>query len=167
MVINMLTADYEQAYISSFAKVNAVLNYEYETHINVINMNEEEQEKNNDNNLQDINYEIELKKINGEEINGYISVCFQKENGALTVIADKKIDEEITKKVVKDVSLALNEEPLASYNFKNLKVFIIYHFVYVKENITVDNKKILEELKALDQIENLNYEINLDNKIYK
>lgn len=166
MVINMLTADYEQAYISSFAKVNAVLNYEYETHINVINMNEEEQEKNNDNNLQDINYEIELKKINGEEINGYISVCFQKENGALTVIADKKIDEEITKKVVKDVSLALNEEPLASYNFKDLKDFIIYHFVYVKENIIIDNKKLLEDLKKSGEIENLKLDIIINPPTY-
>ncbi len=161
-----LTAEYEQAYISSFAKVNAVLNYEYETHINVINMNEEKQEKNNDDNLQDINYEIELKKVNGEEINGYISVCFQKENGALTVIADKKIDEEIIKKVVKDVSLALNEEPLASYNFKVLKDFIIYHFVYVKENVIIDNKKILEDFKSLGQIENLDYNIVVNPPAY-
>lgn len=161
-----LTAYYEQAYISSFAKVNAVLNYEYETHINVINMNEEEQEKNNDDNLQDINYEIELKKVNGEEINGYISVCFQKENGALTVIADKKIDEEITRKVVKDVSLALNEEPLASYNFKDLNNFIIYHFVYVKENVIIDNKKILEDFKSLGQIENLDYNIVINPPTY-
>ncbi len=161
-----LTAEYEQAYISSFAKVNAVLNYEYETHINVINMNEEKQEKNNDDNLQDINYEIELKKVNGEEINGYISVCFQKENGALTVIANKKIDEKIIKKVVKDVSLALNEEPLASYNFKVLKDFIIYHFVYVKENVIIDNKKILEDFKSLGQIENLDYNIVVNPPAY-
>lgn len=67
------------------------------------------------------NYEIKIKSVNKEEIKENLSICFQKKNGALTIIANKKIDEEITKKLVKDVSLALNKNPIASYNFKDLK----------------------------------------------
>lgn len=147
MVINMknpLTAEYEQAYISNFTKVFTVLNEEYEVHV------EPGKEE---------NYELNIKKINDEEINDYLSVCFQKQNGALTVIADKKIDEEIIKKLVKDVSLALNIDPLASYNFKDLKDYIVYHFVYVKENVIVDNKNLLEKLKISKKIENLDYNV--------
>ncbi len=154
MVINMknrLTAEYEQAYISNFTKVFTVLNEECEMHV----LPGEEE-----------NYEINIKKINDVEINDYLSICFQKQNGALTIIADKKIDEEITKKIVKDVSLALNEDPLASYNFKDLKDFIIYHFVYVKENVIIDNRKILEDLKTYNQIENLDYEIIINPPTY-
>ena len=147
MVINMknpLTAEYEQAYISNFTKVFTVLNEEYEVHV------EPGKEE---------NYELNIKKINDEEINNYLSVCFQKQNGALTVIADKKIDEEITKKLVKDVSLALNIDPMASYNFKDLKDYIVYHFVYVKENVIVDNKNLLEKIKISKEIENLDYNV--------
>ena len=147
MVINMknpLTAEYEQAYISNFTKVFTVLNEEYEVHV------EPGKEE---------NYELNIKKINDEEINDYLSVCFQKQNGALTVIADKKIDEEITIKLVKDVSLALNIDPMASYNFKDLKDYIVYHFVYVKENVIVDNKNLLEKLKISKEIENLDYNV--------
>lgn len=154
MVINMknvLTAEYEQAYISNFTKVFTVLNEEYKVHVEP---GEEE------------NYELNITKINDEEITGYLSVCFQKQNGALTVVVDKKIDEEITKKLVKDVALALNEEPIASYNFKDLKDIIIYHFEYVKENKIIDNKKILEDFKALGQIENLNYNIIVNPPTY-
>lgn len=156
-----LTAEYEQAYISSFAKVLAVLNSEYETHVEEIVMDDEKKDK-----VKDINYEIELKKVNGEDIGDYLSVCFQKENGALTVIASKNIDDEIIKKLVKDVYLALNEKPLASYNFKDLSEYVVYHFVYVKENIIVDNKKILEDLKAIGQIENLDYSVSVNPPIY-
>lgn len=141
---NPLTAEYEQAYISNFTKVFTVLNEEYEVHV------EPGKEE---------NYELNIKKINDEEINDYLSVCFQKQNGALTVIADKKIDEEIIKKLVKDVSLALNIDPLASYNFKDLKDYIVYHFVYVKENVIVDNKNLLEKLKISKEIENLDYNV--------
>jgi len=141
---NPLTAEYEQAYISNFTKVFTVLNEEYEVHV------EPGKEE---------NYELNIKKINDEEINDYLSVCFQKQNGALTVIADKKIDEEITKKLVKDVSLALNIDPMASYNFKDLKDYIVYHFVYVKENVIVDNKNLLEKLKISKEIENLDYNV--------
>ena len=140
----MLTADYEKAYISSFVKIFAVLKEEYDVLVK---------------NGECENYEIEIKNINKEEIKDYLSICFQKQNGALTIIADKKIDEQIIKKLVKDISLALNEEPLASYNFKDLNGFIIYHFEYVKENKIIDNTKILEDLKKLGKIENLDYSI--------
>ena len=145
MVINMLTADYEKAYISSFVKIFAVLKEEYDVLVK---------------NGECENYEIEIKNINKEEIKDYLSICFQKQNGALTIIVDKKIDKETTEKVVKDISLALNEKPLASYNFKDLNEFIIYQFEYVKENKIIDNKKILEDLTKLGEIENLNYNIN-------
>lgn len=141
----MLTANYEKEYISAFSKIFTVLQNEYEVLVK---------------NGECENYEIEIKNINKEEIKDYLSICFQKQNGALTIIADKKIDEEIIKKVVKDISFALNIDPIASYNFKDLSDYIVYHFEYVKENIIIDNKKIIEDLKKLEKIENLNYDIN-------
>lgn len=151
MVINMLTATYEQAYISSFAKIFTVLKEEYEC---VVKQGECE------------NYEIEINCINGQEINDYLSICFQKQNGSLTVIASVKIEDEIVKKLVTDISLALNMDPFASYNFKDLKDYKIYHFSYVTENVLVDNKKLLEELKKQDEIENLCFEIKISPLTY-
>lgn len=141
----MLTKEYEQGYISSFAKIFTVLKEEYEC---LVKQGECE------------NYEIEIKSINDEEIKDYLSICFQKQNGSLIIASSKNINEEITKKVVKDVSLALNESPLASYNFKDLKDYVIYHFSYVKENVLIDNRQILNDLKVKDEIENLNFDIN-------
>ena len=141
----MLTAEYEQSYISSFAKIFTVLKEEYEC---LVKQGECE------------NYEIEIKSINNEDIKDYLSICFQKQNGSLIIASSKNINEEITKKVVKDVSLALNESPLASYNFKDLKDYVIYHFSYVKENVLIDNRQILNDLKVKDEIENLNFDIN-------
>lgn len=63
MMINMLTATYEQAYISSFAKIFTILKEEYEC---IVKQGECE------------NYEIEINGINGQEINDYLSICFQK-----------------------------------------------------------------------------------------
>ncbi|HIU40173.1 MAG TPA: hypothetical protein IAB68_02585 [Candidatus Aphodocola excrementigallinarum] len=141
----MLTKEYEQGYISSFAKIFTVLKEEYEC---LVKQGECE------------NYEIEIKSINNEDIKDYLSICFQKQNGSLIIASSKNINEEITKKVVKDVSLALNESPLASYNFKDLKDYVIYHFSYVKENVLIDNRQILNDLKVKDEIENLNFDIN-------
>ena len=147
----MLTADYEQAYISSFAKIFTMIKNEYEVLVK---------------NSECENYEIEIKNVNKEEIKDYLSICFQKQNGALIIIADKKIDEEITKKLVKNISLALNKKPIASYNFKDLSEFIVYHFEYVRENKIIDNEKILEDLKKLGKIENLVYDINITPYFY-
>ena len=141
----MLTKEYEQGYISSFAKIFTVLKEEYEC---LVKQGECE------------NYEIEIKSINNEDIKDYLSICFQKQNGSLIIASSKNINEEITKKVVKDVSLDLNESPLASYNFKDLKDYVIYHFSYVKENVLIDNRQILNDLKVKDEIENLNFDIN-------
>ena len=141
----MLTKEYEQGYISSFAKIFTVLKEEYEC---LVKQGECE------------NYEIEIKSINNEDIKDYLSICFQKQNGSLIIASSKNINEEITKKVVKDVSLALNESPLASYNFKDLKDYVIYHFSYVKENVLIDNRQILNDLKVKDEIENLHFDIN-------
>ena len=143
----MLTAEYEQSYISSFAKISAILKEEYEY---VVKPGECE------------NFEIEIKNVNSEEIKEYLSICFQKQNGSLIIIASKNIDEDIIKKLVKDVSLALNINPLASYNFKDLKDYVIYHFSYVIENVLVDNKKIIEDLKTSGEIENLDFNININ-----
>lgn len=141
----MLTAEYEQSYISSFAKIFTVLKEEYEC---IVKQGECE------------NYEIEIKSINNEEIKDYLSICFQKQNGSLIIVSSKNINEEITKKLVKDVSLALNISPLASYNFKDLKDYVIYHFSYVTEKSIIDNKQIIKDLKAREEIENLNFDIN-------
>ncbi len=141
----MLTKEYEQGYISAFAKIFTVLKEEYEC---LVKQGECE------------NYEIEIKSINNEDIKDYLSICFQKQNGSLIIASSKSIKEKIIKKLVKDVSLALNESPLASYNFKDLKDYIIYHFSYVKENVLIDNRQILNDLKVKDEIENLNFDIN-------
>ena len=145
MVIKMLTAEYEQSYISSFAKIFTILKDEYEC---MVKQGECE------------NYEIEIKSINDEEIKDYLSICFQKQNGSLIIVSSKNINEEITKKVVKDVSLALNISPLASYIFKDLKDYVIYQFSYVTEKPIIDNKQIIKDLKAREEIENLNFDIN-------
>ena len=145
MVINMLNADYEQAYVSTFAKIFAILKEEYE--VNVIPGEEE-------------NYEVEIKSINHMEVSEYLSICFQKQNGSLTIVASKKINDELIEKLVRDIALAINENPVASYNFKDLKDYVIYHFSYVKENVLIDNKKIIDDLKASNQIENLNYNLS-------
>ena len=84
----MLTAEYEQSYISSFAKIFAILKEEYEC---VVKQGERE------------NFEIEIKSINNEEIKDYLSICFQKQNGSLIIVSSKNINEEIIKKLVKDV----------------------------------------------------------------
>lgn len=151
MVIKMLTAEYEQSYISSFAKIFTILKDEYEC---MVKQGECE------------NYEIEIKSINNEDIKDYLSICFQKQNGSLIIIASKNINEEITKKVVKDVSLALNTSPLASYNFKDLKDYVIYHFSYVTEKPIIDNKQIIKDLKTKEEIENLNFDININPLTY-
>lgn len=147
----MLTASYEQAYISSFTKIFTVLKNEYEC---IVKQGECE------------NYEIEIKSINKEKIKEYLSICFQKQNGSLTVISSIKIKDEIIKKLIKDISLALNINPIASYNFKNLKDYIIYHFSYVTENMLIDNRKILEDLKVNEEIENLDFNIKINLLIY-
>lgn len=147
----MLTAEYEQSYISSFAKIFTILKDEYEC---VVKQGECE------------NYEIEIKSINDEEIKDYLSICFQKQNGSLIIVSSKNINEEITKKVVKDVSLALNISPLASYIFKDLKDYVIYHFSYVTEKPIIDNKQIIKDLKAREEIENLNFDININPLTY-
>lgn len=141
----MLTKEYEQGYISSFAKIFTVLKERYEC---MVKQGECE------------NYEIEIKSVNDKEINDYLSICFQKQNGSLIIVASKKVNEDVIKKLVKDVSLALNESPLASYNFKDLKDYLVYHFSYVTENVLIDNKQILKDLKAKEEIENLNFDIN-------
>lgn len=147
----MLTASYEQAYISSFTKIFTILKNEYEC---IVKQGECE------------NYEIEIKSINKEKIKECLSICFQKQNGSLTVISSIKIKDKIIKKLVKDISLALNINPIASYNFKDLKDYIIYHFSYVTENILIDNMKILEDLKVNEKIENLNFNIKINPLIY-
>ena len=147
----MLTAEYEQSYISSFAKIFTILKDEYEC---MVKQGECE------------NYEIEIKSINDEEIKDYLSICFQKQNGSLIIVSSKNINEEITKKVVKDVSLALNISPRASYIFKDLKDYVIYHFSYVTEKPIIDNKQIIKDLKAREEIENLNFDININPLTY-
>lgn len=140
----MLNADYEQSYISSFTKVFAILKEDYEVYVKP---------------GQKDNYEIEINKINNKDISKNLSICFQKQNGSLTIIASKNISEEFIKKLVKDISFALNDNPLASYNFKDFKDYIIYHFSYVKENGIIDNKKLLEDLEKNNEIENINFNI--------
>lgn len=141
----MLNADYEKAYISSFAKIFRVLQDEYEVSIKTGGYE---------------NYEVNIKSINKESVNGYLSICFQKQNGSLTVIAENSIDNDIVNKLVKDISLALDINPISSYNFKDLNNYTVYHFSYVLQNPIIDNKKIIEDLANSGEIENVNYDLD-------
>ena len=143
----MLNSDYEKSYISAFTKLFTILKDEYELYIKQGNLE---------------NYEIEVKKINNEKINEYLSICFQKQNGSFTVIFENKISTNIIDKVIKDISYAINENYIASYNFKDLKNYIVYHFEYVKENKIIDNKRIIKDFKNLGKIENVKYNIISD-----
>lgn len=144
----MLNADYEKAYISSFAKIFRALQDEYEVSIKTGECE---------------NYEVNIKSINKENVNGYLSICFQKQNGSLTVIAENSIDNDTFNKLVKDISLALDINPISSYNFKGLNNYTIYHFSYVLQNPIIDNKKIIEDLTNSGEIENVNYNLDFKN----
>lgn len=146
----MLTADYEQAYISSFAKIFAILKEDYEVYVK---------------NGECKNYEIEIKKVNNNDITNYLSICFQKQNGSLIIIASKNIKEDLIKKLLNDVSIALNTNPIASYSFKEKENYIIYHYQYVKENIIIDNKKIIQNLIKNNEITNVNFNVIANNFI--
>lgn len=141
----MLNADYEKAYISSFAQIFRALQDEYEVSITTCEYE---------------NYEVNIKSINKESVNGYLSICFQKQNGSLTVIAENNIDNDIVNKLVKDISLALDINPISSYNFKDLNNYTVYHFSYVLQNPIIDNKKIIEDLANSGEIENVNYDLD-------
>lgn len=141
----MLNADYEKAYISSFAKIFRALQDEYEVSIKTCEYE---------------NYEVNIKSINKENINGYLSICFQKQNGSLTVIAENNIDNDTVNKLVKDISLSLDINPISSYNFKDLNNYTVYHFSYVLQNPIIDNKKIIEDLANSGEIENVNYDLD-------
>ena len=141
----MLNADYEKAYISSFAKIFRALQDEYEVSIKTCEYE---------------NYEVNIKSINKENVNGYLSICFQKQNGSLTVIAENSIDNDIVNKLVKDISLALDINPISSYNFKDLSNYTVYHFSYVLQDPIIDNKKIIEDLASSGEIENVNYDLD-------
>lgn len=141
----MLNADYEKVYISSFAKIFRALQDEYEVSIKTGKYG---------------NYEVNIKSINKENVNGYLSICFQKQNGSLTVIAENSIDNDTFNKLVKDISLALDINPISSYNFKDLNNYTIYHFSYILQNPIIDNKKIIEDLASSGDIENVNYNLN-------
>lgn len=141
----MLNADYEKAYISSFAQIFRALQDEYEVSIKTCEYE---------------NYEVNIKSINKESVNGYLSICFQKQNGSLTVIAENSIDNDIVNKLVKDISLALDINPISSYNFKDLNNYTVYHFSYILQNPIIDNKKIIEDLTNSGEIENVNYDLD-------
>lgn len=146
----MLTANYEQNYISAFAKIFAVLKEDYEIYIK---------------NGKCENYEIEIKKIDNADITDYLSICFQKQNGSLIIIASKNIKEDLIKKLLNDVSIALNTNPIASYSFNQNENYIIYHYEYVKETIIIDNKKIIQDLIKNQEIINVNFNAIANNFI--
>lgn len=141
----MLNTDYEKAYISSFTKIFRALQDEYEVSIKTCEYQ---------------NYEVNIKSINKESVSGYLSICFQKQNGSLTVIAENSINDDIVNKLVRDISLALDINPISSYNFKDLNNFTIYHFCYVIQDPIIDNKKIIEDLANSGEIENINYDLD-------
>lgn len=143
----MLTKEYEMAYISSFTKVFKVLNESCDLYVKPGECE---------------NYEIEVRKINDEVIKNYLSICYQKQNGSLTIVADKKIDDNLLNELVKYVSLALNENVLASYNFKDLSDYIVFHFEYVKQEKIIDNKKLIEDMYRNGEIENVIFDTSIN-----
>ena len=141
----MLNTDYEKAYISSFTKIFRALQDEYEVSIKTCEYQ---------------NYEVNIKSINKESVSEYLSICFQKQNGSLTVIAENSINDDIVNKLVRDISLALDINPISSYNFKDLNNYAIYHFCYVIQDPIIDNKKIIEDLANSGEIENISYDLD-------
>ena len=139
----MLNSDYEKAYISTFAKIFTVLKDEYDLYVK---------------NGEYENYEIEVKAVNSAKINDYLSICFQKQNASFTIIHSNNIDKDIIDKLIKDICYAIND--IYKYNFKDLKDYTIYHFSYLKENIIIDNNKIIEDLKKDELIENISFPTN-------
>ena len=109
----MLNTDYEKAYISSFTKIFRALQEEYEVSIKTCEYQ---------------NYEVNIKSINKESVSGYLSICFQKQNGSLTVIAENSINDDIVNKLVRDISLALDINPISSYNFKYFLTFVTHFY---------------------------------------
>ena len=109
----MLNTDYEKAYISSFTKIFRALQDEYEVSIKTCEYQ---------------NYEVNIKSINKESVSGYLSICFQKQNGSLTVIAENSINDDIVNKLVRDISLALDINPISSYNFKHFLTFVTHFY---------------------------------------
>ena len=141
----MLNSDYEKAYISTFAKIFTVLKDEYDLYVK---------------NGEYENYEIEVKAVNRVKINDYLSICFQKQNASFTIIHDNNIDKDIIDKLIKDICYAINDNYICKYNFKDLKDYTNYHFSYLKENIIIDNNKIIEDLKKDELIENISFPTN-------
>ena len=94
---------------------------------------------------------------NGEKVNDYLSICFQKQNGVFTVVANKNISDDIKQKLLKDISFELKINPIASYNFKDLKNYVVHHFEYYMKNKIIDNQKIIKDLESAGKIENVNY----------
>ncbi len=141
----MLNSDYEKAYISTFAKIFTVLKDEYDLYVK---------------NGEYENYEIEVKAVNSAKINDYLSICFQKQNASFTIIHSNNIDKDIIDKLIKDICYAINDNYIYKYNFKDLKDYTIYHFSYLKENIIIDNNKIIEDLKKDELIENISFPTN-------
>lgn len=138
----MLNKEYEQAYNASCLKIAKALENEYKILVTDGELG---------------NFEIKIEEINGEKVNDYLSICFQKQNGAFTVIVNKNISNDIKQKLLKDISFELKINPIASYNFKDLKDYVVYHFEYYIENKIIDNQKIIKDLESVDEIENVNY----------
>lgn len=137
----MITKEFEQAYISSFVKIFTVLKENYELYVEPSTYD---------------NYEICVKKINDIIINDYLSICFQKQNASLTVISDNNVNTNLIKQLIKDITLALNEEVLATYNLKDSD-YNIYHFSYMKNNELIDNEQLLKDLYDNNEIINLKF----------
>lgn len=140
----MLNKDFEKAYISSFVKIFTILKKDYEVYVKPGKLE---------------NYEIEIRKVGNEKIDNYLSICFQKQNGTLSVISSKKVDNKIIKKLIKDIYLALNKEPFAKYNLNKDEIYITYSFCYLDENELTNNIEILKKLENNDEISNVNFNI--------
>ncbi len=137
-----MNADYELAYINAFTMVITILKNDYDIKVEIGECE---------------NYDIRIIRVNEKEIDKYLSVCFQKQNATLTFMYDKEAKQEITSKIINDISMALNVDPFATYNFENYKNYNIVQWNYNVRNPILDNKKILDSLKELKEIANLEY----------
>lgn len=84
-----------------------------------------------------------------------MSIAFQKQNGSFTIITKNKLDNDIKNRIIDTIDKITKLKLFVSYNFSDMIDTKVYHYVLDESKIDL-NKKMVNELKKSNQIENLN-----------
>lgn len=84
-----------------------------------------------------------------------MSIAFQKQNGSFTIITKNKLNNDIKNRIIDTIDKITKLKLFASYNFSDMIDTKVYHYVFDESKIDL-NKKIVNELKKSNLIENLN-----------